>query len=122
MTVEQLYTELVNGFQLLADTGKIFFDHIDVEDGSEVLPPYMVLTETEKDPFYADNKVFYMTIRHTLDVYTATYDEEFINGAVDFLNELSLSFSVVPVECLDDLGTYLTTFEIDLDPTESEES
>ena len=122
MTVEQLYTELVNGFQLLADTGKIFFDHIDVEDGNEVLPPYMVLTETEKDPFYADNKVFYMTIRHTLDVYTATYDEELINSVVEFLNELSLSFSVVPVEWLDDLGTYLTTFEIDLDPTESEES
>ena len=121
MTVEQLYNALTESFELMSDTGKIFFDHIYVEDGGEVLPPYMVLTETEKDPFYADNKVFYMTIKHTLDVYTAAYDEELINGVVDFLNGLSLTFSIVPVEWLDDIEAYLTTFEINLDP-DSEES
>lgn len=122
MTVEQLYQALSTEFAELSAAGKIFFDHIDVEPGAELLPDYMVITETEQDPFYADNVVYYLTIKNTLDVYTADYDAALINRVKKFLTDNGVAFAIVPVEWQDDIDAYLTSFEVGLDPSEDVES
>lgn len=122
MTVEQLYQALSTEFAELSAAGKIFFDHIDVEQGAELLPDYMVITETEQDPFHADNVVYYLTIKNTLDVYTADYDAALINRVKKFLTDNGVAFAIVPVEWQDDIDAYLTSFEVGLDPSEDVES
>lgn len=121
MTVEELFTTLLSEFPTLANDGKIFFDHILIQDGNELTPPYMVLTETEQDPFFADNTVFYLTIRHTLEVFTIDYDAALIDKVERVLNNNSVPFAV-NVEWRDDLDAYDSTFEVQLDKTEDSES
>lgn len=122
MTVEQLFAQMLDAFPELAQDNKIFFDHVEVQEGEEITPPYVVLTETNQDPFYADNTVYYMTVRHTIDVYTVLYDVELINRVSGFLNGFEVPFNVSTVEWQDDIIAYLTSFEVELDPTEVIES
>lgn len=119
MTVEQLFTELLQAFPTMANAGKIFFDHVDVQDGDEIGPPYMVVTETAQNPFYADDKTYYLTIRHTIDLYTVVYDAALIDKVEKFLNNNAVPFTV-SVEYMDDLNAYISTFEVQLDKTEAE--
>ena len=120
MTVEQLFAQMLESFPTLEQAGKIFFDHVEVQDGEEITPPYIVLTETNQDPFYADNTVYYMSIHHTIDLYTVLYDVELINRIGDFLNGLEIPFNVSTVEWQEDINAYLTEFEVELDPSEVE--
>lgn len=119
MTVEQLFAALLVAFPALANAGKIFFDHIEVTDGEEITPPYMVLTETEQDPFFADDTVYYLTIRHTLELYTVTYDAPFIDRVERFFNDHQIPFAL-SVEWRDELDMYDATFEVQLDKSEVE--
>lgn len=122
MTVEELFTRMLEEFPQLATDNKIFFDHVEVQEGEEITPPYIVLTETNQDPFFADNTVYYMTIAHTIDVYTVLYDVE-LNGRISaFLNGCGVPFNVSTVEWQDDINAYLMSYSVELDPPEVTES
>jgi len=121
MTVEILFAKMLTAFPGMADDGKIFFDHIEVEEGHEITPPYTVLTEIQKDPFFADDTVYYLTIQHTVELYTATYDAVLIDKFERFFNRNNVPFST-SVEWQDDLEMYDVTFNVELDPSEVDES
>lgn len=121
MRVEELFTALLTEFPTLAEDGRIFYDHIEVQDGDELAPPYIVLTETEQDPFFADDTVFYLTIKHTIEIYTVLYDSVMLAKVERFLNGLKVPFTS-NVEWLEDLSAYCSTFEVELDNSEVEES
>lgn len=120
MTVETLFEKMTAAFPTMAQNGKIFFDHVTVEEGEEILPPYMVISETQKDPFFADNVAYYLTVEHEIDVYTAQYDVNLINRVAELLTENEIAFSLVSSSWLDDVGAYMTTFSVDLDESGGE--
>lgn len=120
MTVENLFSQMLDAFPDLATDNKIFFDHVEVQEGEEITPPYVVLTETNQDPFYADNTVYYLTIAHTIDVYTVLYDAELNGRMAAFLNDCGVPFNVQTVEWQDDINAYLSSYSVELDPSEVE--
>lgn len=115
MTIETLYAEMLRKFP----NTPIFFDHIEVEDGQELAPPYIVLTEIRQDPFYADDTTYYLTVRHTIDLYTKRYDVTKIDKIEKFLRTKGITFET-SVEWLDDVEMYLSSIEVQLDPSEVE--
>ena len=119
MTIEKLFHEMCDAFPTLVEDGKIFFDHIDVEDGEEITPDYIVLTETQTDPFYADNITYYLTILHAVNLYTSDYGAELSQSIEDFLTSRNIPFTK-SVEWLEEIACWFTSYGVDLDPSEVE--
>lgn len=119
MTVEQLFQQMIDAFPALAEAGKIFFDHITVEDGDEITPPYIVLTETQSDPFFADNTTYYLTVANAINLYTAEYDVAIMQSIEEFLNVRKIPFTR-NTEWLDEIAEWLTIYGVNLGPSEVE--
>lgn len=117
MTIEQLYNAISQEFPTMANAGKIFFDHIEVQDGQEITPPYIVLTEINLEPFHADNTVYYLSVAHTVDLYTAKYEARRANKIGELLTRNQIPYNST-VEYMDEIDAYLTSFAVDLDPSE----
>ena len=112
-SLEGLYAAFVNRFPKLDRNGKIFFDHIIVQEGDEVVPPYIVFRSESLNPFYADNCVYFATVNNFIDVYTKT-DEEGIHGQIEaVLASLDIPFSKTS-DGDNDLGMYLTEYSVTL--------
>lgn len=119
MTVEQVFAELLTTFPKMANDGKLFFDHIEVQDGQEIVPPYAVVREIRQDPFCADDTVYYLTIRHVVELFTVKYDNALISKFKRFFNDRAIPFTLSS-GWEDDLDCYATAFEMQLDPSEVE--
>ena len=119
MTIEQLFEQMVDAFPEMAEDGKIFFDHVDVEEGAEILPPYIVLTETQTDPFFADNTTYYLTVLHAVNLYTIEYDVPLMQNIEEFLNVRNIPFTR-NTEWLDEIAEWLTVYGVNLGPSEVE--
>lgn len=121
MTLEALFQQMVNAFPTLADEGKIFFDHVTVQDGDEVLPDYIVLTETQSDPFFADNQTYYLTVAHSVTLYTFDYNIELMQSIEEFLNARLIPFTR-SVEWSDEMAVYITVYGVNLEASKDVES
>ena len=113
MSLEGLYAAFVNRFPKLDRNGKIFFDHIIVQEGEEVVPPYIVFRSESLNPFFADNCVYFATVNNFIDVYTET-DGEGIHGQIEaVLASLDIPFTKTS-GWDNDLGMYLTEYSVTL--------
>lgn len=112
-SLEGLYAAFVNRFPKLDRNGKIFFDHIIVQEGDEVVPPYIVFRSESLNPFFADNCVYFATVNNFIDVYTET-DGEGIHEQIEaVLASLDIPFSKTS-DWDNDLGMYLTEYSVTL--------
>lgn len=120
MTIERLYQALCLKFPELAASGRIFWDHIVVQENNEVLPPYIVMKRTETNPFYADDTAYYLTVNDQLIVFTDTYDSTLLDAVELFLKENAVTFTS---ESKWDDGTFLweTSYTLALAADEGEE-
>lgn len=112
-SLEGLYAAFVNRFPKLDKNGKIFFDHIIVQEGDEVVPPYIVFRSESLNPFFADNCVYFATVNNFIDVYTET-DGEGMHGQIEaVLASLDIPYTKTS-DWDDDLGMYLTEYSVTL--------
>ena len=118
-SLESLYTAFVNRFPKLDRNGKIFFDHIVVQEGDEVVPPYIVFRSESLNPFFADNCVYFATVNNFIDVYTEM-ETEGLHGQIEaVLASLDISFSKT-TDWDNDLGMYLTEYSVTLGDEEDD--
>ena len=113
MTLEELYTAMLTALPDLAEAS--FYDHIEVDEGQEIFPPFIFVHEEAGDPFMADDQVYFLGIDNKIDVYTADRSTTVRNSIINFLNGLNLPFTLQLGEIDSDTMLYVDSFVVSLD-------
>ena len=114
-----LYDAFVNRFPKLDTNGKIFFDHIIVQEGDEVVPPYVVFRTESLNPFYADNTLYFATVNNYIDVYSETAAEGLHKQIEALLTSLEITFTSTG-GWDDSYGMYMTEYTVSLSSDDEE--
>lgn len=72
MTIIDLTSKLIEEFPKVP----VFYNHVVVEEGQELNPPYIVTNSEGINPFHADNCNYYTFVRNTVDLYLGTLTEK----------------------------------------------
>ena len=113
MTLEELYTAMIEELPELA--AQTFYDHIVIEEGEELAPPFIFFHEVDSAPFNADNIVYYIGIEHRIDVYNAERDIDLRRQIQGFLDSHDLGYTVSFDDFDESTMLYLYSFTIELD-------
>ena len=113
MTIAEVYILMQSESPDLASIS--YYDHIEVDEGQEVFPPFIIFKEVGGRPFHADNHVYYLTIDNQIELYTADRNPEMRSLIIEFLNRHSLPFTLDMSDFDPDTGLYVDTFTISLE-------
>ena len=113
MTLEQLYAAMTSALPELAAV--TFYDHIEVDEGHELYPPFIFFHEINGNPFHADCRVYYLSVENRIDVYTADRSIETRTAVCGFLDGLGLPYSLSLDNFDADTGLYMDSFTLTLD-------
>ena len=120
MTIDKFYSAFCTQFAELSEADSVFYDHIEVQEGQEVEPPYIVIKETPADPFFADNQTYYLTINDNLIAYTTSDFENLIDAIDEFLTNAEIPFSRES-EWNEDTWLYEHTYSLALNAEEDQD-
>lgn len=113
MSLEELYLKLLEDLPELAAVS--FYDHIEVDEGQELYPPFIFVHETAGNPFNADDHVYWIGTENRLDVYSANRDPALRRKIQGFLDSLSLAYTVELGTFDSDTLLYMDPFTIELE-------
>lgn len=113
MTLEEFYKAMLSELPALAE--KSFYDHIEIDEGQELYPPFIFVHETNGTPFNADDTVYYIGVENVIDVYTADRSTEVRKQISDFLTGQSIGYSLTLDSFDDETMLYVDRFTIELD-------
>lgn len=113
MTLEDLYTAMLTELPDLAE--KTFYDHITIDEGDELYPPFIFFHEVDGTPFNADDKVYYIGINHRIDVFTAEREIELRRRIQGFLDDHDLAYTVSFDDFDESMMLYRDSYTIELD-------
>lgn len=113
MTLAELYSAMLQELPELAE--RSFYDHITIDEGQELYPPFVFVHEVDSEPFNADNRVYWLGTDHRLDVYTADRDPEVRRAIQGFLDSLDIAYSLSFDDFDSDMMLYCDRFTIELD-------
>ena len=113
MSLEELYERLIEQLPDLAE--KAFYDHIEVDEGDDLYPPFIIVHETNGTPFNADDRVYYLGIENVIDLYQADRDPAVRRQLCGFLDGLEIAYTL-SLELFDDeTMLFMDRFTIELD-------
>lgn len=112
MTLPQLYEAMLTELPELAAV--TFYDHIEVDEGEELFPPFIFIHEVNGNPFHADNTVYYLSIENRIDVYTADRSVEVRQSIMAFLNSINVPFTLTMGDFDPDTMLYMDSFNLSL--------
>lgn len=113
MTLTEVYQSMLSEFPDLAKIS--FYDHIEVDEGMEIYPPFIIFREIGGRPYHADNHVFYLTINNQISLYTSDRSPSLRTRIGDFLNRNSLPYTLDMDDYDPDTGLYVDNFNIFLE-------
>lgn len=113
MTLEKLYEELTARLPELAQNA--FYDHIVIDEGEEIYPPFLFVHETDGTPFNADDHVYYLGIDNVIDLYQAERSPDLRRQICRFLDDLGIAYTLTLEEFDDETMLYIDRFTIELD-------
>lgn len=113
MSLEELYSKLLEDYPELAE--RSFYDHIEIDEGQELYPPFIFVHETAGNPFNADDQTYWIGIENRIDLYTADQSATFRNTIQEFLKSCELAYTLDPNEFDTETLLYRDTFTIELD-------
>lgn len=88
MTIIDLTTALTTAFPKIP----VFYNHIIVEDGDELNPPWIVTNHEDINPFFADNKTYWLGTRNTVTQYVAKLTETNLKRLDRFFDQNEIPF------------------------------
>lgn len=89
MNIIDLTSELITAFPKIP----VFYNHIVVEEGQELTPPYIVTNSEETSPFHADNCNYFSFVRNTVSLYVGKLTERNLQMLDKFFNARNIPFS-----------------------------
>lgn len=113
MTLETLFEKLIEQLPELAQ--KTFYDHLIIDEGAELYPPFLFVHETDGQPFNADDIVYYIGVENVIDLYTADRDPAIRRQISRFLDNLEIGYTLTLNEFDDETMLYVDRFTIELD-------
>lgn len=113
MTLTEVYQLMLQEESDLASMS--YYDHIEVDEGAEVFPPFIIFKEVGGRPFHADDQVYYLTIDNEINLYTSDRSPLWRSRIIDFLNRHSLPFTLDMSDFDADTGLYVDTFNLILE-------
>ena len=113
MTLEELYTAMLTELPTLA--AQTFYDHIVIEEGDELVPPFIFFHEVDGTPFNADNRVYYIGVSHRIDVYIAERDMDLRRQIQGFLDSHDLGYTISFDDFDESMMLYRDSYTVELD-------
>lgn len=113
MTLEEFYSAMLAELPGLAEVA--FYDHIEIDEGRELYPPFIVVHEVNGTPFNADDVVYYLGIENVIDVYTADRSPNVRSQICEFLKNLNISYTLTLDSFDESTMLYMDRFTIELD-------
>lgn len=113
MTLEEFYQEMLTALPDLAAAS--YYDHLVVDQDGLIYPPFIFVHEVDSNPFNADDQVYWIGIENRIDVYTADRDTSIRRAIQNFLNSISISYTVSFDDFDPDLMLYRDSFTIELE-------
>lgn len=92
MSLEELYTRLLQEHPELAE--RSFYDHIEVDQGQEIYPPFMFVHEVTGTPFHADDRTYWIGVENRIDLYTADRSTDLRKTIQGFLDGCGLAYTL----------------------------
>lgn len=92
MSLEELYTRLLEEYPELAE--RSFYDHIEVDEGQEIYPPFMFVHEVTGTPFHADDRTYWIGVENRIDLYTADRSTDLRKTIQGFLDGCGLAYTL----------------------------
>lgn len=117
MTLEELYSALLIELPDLA--ASTYYDHIEIDEGDEIYPPFIFFHEVNGNPFFADNRTYYLSIENRIDVYTADRSIDTRRAVCSFLDGLGIGYTLSLDEFDADTGLYMDSFNLNLKESEA---
>lgn len=113
MTLEALYEVLLEALPELASV--TWYDHLVIDEGAEIYPPFILVHETNGTPFDADNHTYWVGIESRIDVYTADRSIDTRRQVQAFLDTIDIPYTLVLDDFDSDTMLYRDSFTITLD-------
>lgn len=88
MTIIDLTSALISEFTNIP----VFYNHIVVEEGDEINPPYIVTNHDTINPFHADNKTYWSFTKNTVTLYVGKLSERYLKILDNFLDGQNIPF------------------------------
>ncbi len=112
MTLVELYQAMQSELPDLANV--CFYDHIEIDEGGELYPPFLFFHEVNGNPFVADNQVYYLGVENRVDLYTSDRSVEIRAQLIEFFNSHDIPFTLSLDEFDPDTMLYMDSFTIAL--------
>lgn len=113
MSLEKLYLKLLQDHPELAAVS--FYDHIEIDEGQELYPPFIFVHETAGNPFNADDRTYWIGTENRLDLYSADRSPELRHTIKAFLDSCGLAYTLDPDDFDEETMLYRDSFTVELD-------
>lgn len=110
MTLAELYSDLKTAFP--NDT--IFYDHIVIDEGQEIYPPFTVFQASTPAPFFADDTTYYCPTQISIRLFMSPYDPAYEKKYMDRLKKKKIPFDYDPQPFNDETQLFETDLTITL--------
>ena len=88
MTIVDLTSALISAFPKIP----VYYNHVIIEEGQEIKPPYIVTNSETINPFHADNCNYYTFVNNTVSLYVGTLSEKYLTMLDKFFTKNGIKF------------------------------
>lgn len=98
---------------------KVFYHHVFVQEGQELPVPFIVTNVEYLNPFYADNKNYYLAVNNTVTLHTERFDLDLMARLEKVFNDNAISFSRTN-DWDEEQELFIATYTVELDEVEDD--